>query len=186
MGQEFSKLKFQRQISECVALNQVIKLIFRGISVHVVTGVAEGCGETIPMPFLLFSRLDFENADENESDENERDDSTSQENPLILKSLDLQQFRFLRRYILELHKLFQCGATLENNPQHSRFSTGEECPICLDANVEVVLPCTHSFCSKCYDVAPPSPPPSPLIFFSLGVEESEPHLSLLPRRYYVV
>jgi hypothetical protein len=154
MGQEFSKLKFQRQISECVSINQVMKYIFHGLSVHVVTGAADGCGETIPMPFLLISRSDFETEDE--SEENEENDSSSQESRLVMKSLDLQQFRLLRRYILELHKLFQCGATLENNSQqNSHFSNGEECPICLDANVEVVLPCTHSFCSKCYEVTPP-------------------------------
>jgi hypothetical protein len=143
MGQEFSKLKLERKIADCVSLNKLLRYIFRGVSVHVVTGTLESSDADIR--YLLVSKYGF--SEEEESTELGELSPTG-----IIKVLDQQQFRLFLRYISELHKLFMLGATLEHETSfRSVASEEEECPICMETGVEIVLPCTHSFCAKCYE-----------------------------------
>lgn len=140
MGQEFSKIKFQRQISECVSLNQLLRHIYRGVSIHVI----ETVDSIESVRFLLLSRYEI-------FSEKFDDDGS----PIVTKEMDMEQFRLFKRYIIELNKLLNLGATLNPNSQSNidRNSLSEECPICMEVSVEVALPCTHSFCNKCYEVS---------------------------------
>jgi hypothetical protein len=143
MGQEFSKLKLQRKIADCVSLNHLLKYIFRGVSVHIVTGTLDSSEADIR--YLLVSKYGFSGEEEESRDLGEV--STG-----ITKILDQQQFFLLTKYITELHKLFLLGATLEEDSSFRNVGPQEEeCPICMEVGVEIVLPCTHSFCAKCYE-----------------------------------
>lgn len=94
------------------------------------------------------------------------------------KVLDWQQFQRLRRICLEYEKAAEARAHSPRQGQISEIETtalttsecdnmnlpqmkvsgkqtdsfdNDECSICMDASIDIVLPCLHGYCSSCWD-----------------------------------
>jgi hypothetical protein len=92
-----------------------------------------------------------------EKQDNSTNSSTQQ---LVKKIIKCEDFIFLRRLCYEYEGIcIMQHATPTNLPADGLVKAGEkrsvsfdpdECSICMDASIDIVLPCLHGYCSTCW------------------------------------
>jgi len=65
----------------------------------------------------------------------------------VKRVLSYSQYLTLRKMAYDIERLVAAGALNELKKD------SDECTICMDAPVDIVLPCSHSFCTKCFEVS---------------------------------
>lgn len=156
MGKEISKLYFFEEIKECKLINQLFNKLFINSSLHVYT-------RTNYKPFYLINNLierkqfilyyreyiPFNTPSNNTISNNKNNlKSNFQE---YYKVISYNNYKVLKQYLLELNILFDIRVKM-GLLSIKKENLIEECPICMEEEISVVLPCYHSFCTKCYEV----------------------------------
>lgn len=108
---------------------------------------------------LIYNPIKVEAGLESDDDQvNGNDDSFSHE--LAKKVLTCDNFILLRRLCYELeaiaalgpqHRDTQTAGALKAGDKRSVSFDPDECSICMDAAIDIVLPCLHGYCSACWE-----------------------------------
>jgi hypothetical protein len=140
MGQQLSVRYFEQYIEEARAFSAIIKVIYREAEVKLLLGTLVYSPSVVlkdyigSVKFLISYRR---SSGYSVTDALSHDDWSRR----VMSSDDYNKFKIL---VCNLKSTLAAGAA--PTPAVTSY---EECSVCLDAAVEVVLPCSHSFCAKC-------------------------------------
>jgi RNA polymerase subunit RPABC4/transcription elongation factor Spt4 len=156
MGQQISSAYFEEEIAEARALSSVLRVVYRRCAIRLLVGALLRAPEAALMDYLarevkyLVSYVPSSGYTVAQA---------LYPDGVVHKALTHDDFASLRAMLYGLHAVLaagSCGArsTSAGGALTSGSSTRgvtEECPVCLDNIVNVVLPCSHSLCSSCAD-----------------------------------
>lgn len=140
MGQQLSARYFEQYIEEASAFSAIIRVIYREADVKLLVGTLIYSPGVVlkdyigSVKFLITYRR---SSGYSVSDALLPDD-------LSRRVMSYDEYSIFKILLCSLRSALAAGAAPTPAPTRT-----EECSICLDAAVEVVLPCSHSFCAKC-------------------------------------
>lgn len=146
MGLDLSSTYFQGMIEETKAFNAILKVIYRESDIKIMVGTTVGSPGVLlrdifgvnpaigDVAFLVSFRkcTGYTVSDALHNEEISR------------KRMSFEQYSSFKGLLYNLRNSLAAGSA-----PSSIIRPREECSICLNALVEVALPCSHSFCSKC-------------------------------------
>lgn len=141
MGPQISRSYFMERIEECRALSGVLKVIYRDSDIKLIVATVAGSPMSVLTDYFA-GKVKFAVSYRRCSGYTVASPLASEE--ITRKLLTYEQYEFLKKLLYSLRNCLAAGSS-----PVKPISAAEECAICLDAGVEVVLPCSHSFCSKC-------------------------------------
>lgn len=177
MGQKLSKKVLQRHISEATKMERILQEVLDDASLRltVFTGKVDHAPIVAISDFVgwvkylvIYNPSSVENvvSDRFLDESPNRNDQSQQ---LKKKVLTCRNFLILRRLCYEYMHVLDIG-TRNASAEISAISdeyTGQvklkagqkrvdsfdpdECSICMDASIDIVLPCLHGYCSACWD-----------------------------------
>jgi hypothetical protein len=155
MGQQISSAYFEEEIAEARALSSVLRVVYRRCAIRLLVGALLRAPEAALMDYFarevkyLVSYVPSSGYTVAQA---------LQSDGVVHKALTHDDFASLRAMLYGLHAVLAAGSCGYRDARSvGGASTGassgqeitEECPVCLDNIVNVVLPCTHSLCSSC-------------------------------------
>lgn len=145
MGQKMSNSLLQDEVKKSRHVERLLRLIYDKVTVNVFTGTISASPLDVIEDVILGSKYVLiyqENIDGIPGEKTK-------------KVLSYDQFVSLRRKVSEMERLLGAGAHIDS-PESGAVSTDDsesECMICMESSIEIVLPCSHSFCLKCFEVS---------------------------------
>ena len=179
MGQKLSKKVLQKHIIEANKMENILQNIFDDMSIrlNVFTGkvlhdpkvaISDFVGW---VKYLVIYNPELVKVTDDEESENDVKFSETAEtlnnydcqssHQLRKKVLTCENFLYLRRLCYEYERLIETGTQKstevinnDNNVETKRKISAfdpDECSICMDASIDIVLPCLHGYCSVCWE-----------------------------------
>jgi hypothetical protein len=141
MGQHISAVYFQQYVNEAKELSNLLRVVYRDANITLLLATASGAPTLVLSDYLgsvKFSVTYRKCSGYALSSPLESDHTTS-------KLMTYDEYAELREILLRLKNALSTGARVK-----APASEGDdECSICMNSTVQVVLPCSHAFCSKC-------------------------------------
>ena len=142
MGAHISRKYFAEQIHEARALTGVLKVVYRDSDIKLILATVARAPVSVVRDYLMGS-VKFIVSYRKSSGYTI---SSPIESDLIWrKILTYEEYERLKKLLYSLRNVLAAGSA----PSKLVRQPSEECSIFLDAVVEVVLACGHSFCTKC-------------------------------------
>jgi hypothetical protein len=142
MGQELSNSFFQEQVHKVAVVEHLLRKIFKDykLTLNIFTGtISYSPSDVIRDVVEGSSYLLVCNSFTGEG--------------RIRKLLAYGQFNFLRQIVCDINSLLNGRAESDNEIADGKDCDSDECMICMEKSVEIVLPCSHSFCTNCFEVS---------------------------------
>ena len=148
MGQQLSNSILQHQIKKAQDVEMLLRLILEGVTFNLYTGTILESPMDIVDDVVTGTKYILTYRESKSSQAPSTPPTTR-----IKKILTYHQFQFILRRLSELEELIVAGShDLGGDHKVTEPDESDECVICMEKRVEIVLPCSHSFCTSCFEV----------------------------------
>lgn len=173
MGQGLSKKVLKRHVVEAMRMETILQNFFKDMSIRLIVlttrlthspyEVAADFSGSVKY-LMIYNPLKVEaNIDSDDDTRLNDNDDDSFSHQLTKKILKCKDFISLRRLCYEYEGIMELAAqtlAVQQRPETVTLKAGEkrsvsydpdECSICMDSAIDIVLPCLHGYCSACWE-----------------------------------